>query len=165
MALSDQIVAVMERATGADETETDARERMESRLLRDVRICGHRLIVWDDHTHYGTGQHRVRFAFYLPRARTPLFVSECGVAPSDPIDSDAALVGILGWLVLKPGDTDSGYFAEYTAAQLDWCQGSAAEEIGLYVYDAELPEDDSEGMLRWRDGRLCCGRKRVFRAR
>jgi hypothetical protein len=28
----------------------------------------------------------------------------------------------MGFLTLKPGDTDSDYFAEYTPEQMDYCQ-------------------------------------------
>jgi hypothetical protein len=133
-------------------------------VLRNVRVNGYRLLVWDDHTRYSTGQYRVRYAFFLPRARKPLFLGECGVAPHDPIDSDAALVGILGWLTLKPGDTDADFFADYTPDQLDWCQSSEAQELSWISCDVESSDDESS--LHFVNGRLRekSTRKVVFRA-
>lgn len=138
-------------------------------VLRNVRVNGYRLLTWDDHTRYDTGQHRVRYAFFLPGAKQPLFLGECGISPLDPIDSDAALVSILGWLTLKPGDTDSDFFADYTAEQLDWCQSWEAEELSLIPYDAEMSgrRDGKDAFISYgSDGRLREkeSRKVVFRA-
>jgi len=36
-------------------------------------------------------------------------------------DSDAALLGLLEFLTLRPGDTDEEYFDAYTAEQLEYC--------------------------------------------
>ena len=37
---------------------------------------------------------------------------------SDAIDSDATIKSVMGWLTLKPGDTDEDYFAKYNNDQL-----------------------------------------------
>lgn len=42
----------------------------------------------------------------------------CAVAP----DSNEAVEGLMGFLTLKPGDTDEDYFAKYTPEQLDYCR-------------------------------------------
>lgn len=37
------------------------------------------------------------------------------------IDSDRALAALLGFLTLRPGDTDDEYFEHYTAVQREYC--------------------------------------------
>ncbi len=127
-------------------------------VLRNVRLPeGHRLLTWDANRRYGTGQHMVGYAFYLPGESTPLFTGcDCGVAPSDAIDSDRALAGVIGWLALKPGDMSREYFEHYTAAQLEWCASGACDDLGMISYDS----DNEESYYVWRedlDGieRLC----------
>jgi hypothetical protein len=39
----------------------------------------------------------------------------------DPADDDS-VAGLLGFLSLKPGDTDREWFESYTPRQLAWCQ-------------------------------------------
>jgi hypothetical protein len=41
-------------------------------------------------------------------------------SPMHADDSDATVASLLTFLCLQPGDTDAGYFARYTQAQLDW---------------------------------------------
>jgi hypothetical protein len=55
-------------------------------------------------------------------------------SPSTAIDSDASIAGLLGFLTLHPGDTDREYFAEYTKAQLEFCEHHA-EILSCYCHD------------------------------
>lgn len=50
-------------------------------------------------------------------------------------DSNEAVEGIMGFLTLKPGDTDPEYFGEYTPAQLAFAAEHAehAEHLGYEV--------------------------------
>ena len=57
----------------------------------------------------------------------------------DPYSLDS-LVSLLGFLVLKPGDTDDEYFLEYTEAQLDFAKSSFCEDLSLIPYDHESGE-------------------------
>jgi hypothetical protein len=56
-------------------------------------------------------------------------------SPLHAIDSKNAVEGILGFLSLKPGDTDREYFDDYTPAQMEWCQSSRCEELAMHCYD------------------------------
>ena len=57
---------------------------------------------------------------------TVLFEGEdFGCSPMHAIDSDETLAGIMGFLTLRPGDTDPEYFEGYTEAQLDYCSQHA----------------------------------------
>lgn len=62
---------------------------------------------------------------------------------SIPIDSDRSVAGLLGFLSLRPGDTDSDYFADYSPEQLAWCQ-DRAEELSIIQIELEEQADDNE---------------------
>lgn len=49
------------------------------------------------------------------------------------VDSDECVRGILGFLTLRPGDTDADYFAAYTPDQLAYC-AAHAEALSCEVY-------------------------------
>jgi hypothetical protein len=54
--------------------------------------------------------------------RTVVFEGEdFGCSPQHGIDSDASVAALMGFLTLRPGDTDADYFANYTLAQRDYC--------------------------------------------
>jgi hypothetical protein len=59
----------------------------------------------------------------------------------DPYSLDS-LISLLGWFVLKPGDTDDEYFLKYTEAQLDFAKSSFCEDLSLIPYDHESGEFD-----------------------
>lgn len=48
------------------------------------------------------------------------------------IDSDECVRSLMTFLTLRPGDIDSEYFANYTPAQLEYCQ-QHAEALDLAV--------------------------------
>jgi hypothetical protein len=93
------------------------------------------LVTWDANARFDTGQHKIGYRLTMidGRKRTVLFEAEdCGVAPSDAIDSDSAIEGCMGFLTLRPGDTDADYFEGYTETQLDFC-ASHAEALSMEV--------------------------------
>lgn len=124
-------------------------------------VAGHRLHTWEVGTHCSTGQRHIGYAFYASGASEPLFAGDdYGCAPSDAIDSDACLCGILSFLCLKPGDTDSEYFEAYTHAQRDWTRCYACETLSIIPYDAEpAHSNDYEGGLKWDDDNRLCDRE------
>lgn len=48
-------------------------------------------------------------------------------------DSDATVAAIMGFLTLRPGDTDADYFTDYTDAQRAYC-AEHAEALASEVY-------------------------------
>jgi len=60
-------------------------------------------------------------------------------SPCHAIDSPEAMAAILGFLSLKPGDTDEDYFDHYTEKQRAWME-ARAEELSLARMNT-LPED------------------------
>ncbi len=63
--------------------------------------------------------------------------ADYGCSPMHAIDSDGAVAGLLAFLSLKPGDTDSEYFEDYSPEQMAWCQGGRAEQLGCWVCEME----------------------------
>lgn len=55
-------------------------------------------------------------------------------------DSDDAVEGLMGFLTLRPGDTDREYFADYTPAQLEFAQNHA-EALACVVADRFCDEN------------------------
>lgn len=44
---------------------------------------------------------------------------------------------LLGFLTLKPGDTDDEYFEKYTPEQLAWTKSIQCEDLSMLQYDYE----------------------------
>jgi hypothetical protein len=64
--------------------------------------------------------------------------SDFGPSPMDAWDSDATVYALLGFLTLRPGDTDSDYFEGYTADQTLFAQ-EHAESLSCYASDRFEP--------------------------
>lgn len=127
------------------------------RVLRYVALghTGYKLLTWDTGRpcRPGASQWGVGYRFTSPacqehadclastavgraclRARAgndvALFEGEdFGCAPGTSIDSDECLRSILGFLTLRPGDTDPDYFADYTEAQRAFAEGDAEDLV------------------------------------
>jgi hypothetical protein len=96
---------------------------------------GFRLTVWDTRRTIG-GKHRLgyRLALIEPGTIAHLFEGEdFGAPPMYAIDSDQTVAALMGFLTLRPGDTDRDYFANYTPAQLDFCS-QHAEALSAEVF-------------------------------
>lgn len=114
-------------------------------LLRDCRFSPYRkgmgptfrLQMWDARTrdHRGVTCIRYRLTMLENGVRTVLFdAADYHGSPSHADDSDANVAGLMGFLTLRPGDTDAEYFDSYTAVQLDYA-GSHAETLSCCVID------------------------------
>ena len=60
--------------------------------------------------------------------------SDFSGSPPDADDSDATVGALLVFLTLRPGDTDSEYFAAYTSRQLAFCDAHA-DALGSLASD------------------------------
>jgi hypothetical protein len=49
----------------------------------------------------------------------------------DSIDGDACLCGVMGFITLRPGDTDKEYFDGYTVEQMEWVE-QEAEQLQMW---------------------------------
>lgn len=104
----------------------------DDRRLRHVEFEGYELLLWDTNRRDKYGKYILGYAFGKRGESPPLFVGEDFGAPAiRPIDSDAVLRCLIGFLTLKPGDTDAEYFANYTEEQMAFARGDA-ENLSLW---------------------------------
>jgi hypothetical protein len=64
---------------------------------------------------------------------------EIALSPCDASDSDAAFGSVLGWLSLKPGDTDADFFEDYSDPQIEFAE-SFGEHLSLEAVELEGAE-------------------------
>ena len=55
-------------------------------------------------------------------------------SPLYAIDSDETIKDLMGFLTLKPGDTDKEYFQDYTTEQMNFCE-QFAEDLQMIIFD------------------------------
>lgn len=107
-------------------------------LLRNVTLKPYRkgagptfcLKVWDTNK-VNAGKSVLAYRLTQSKPRRVLFEGDdFGCSPCVCVDSDEMLVSLLGFLCLRPGDTDAEYFENYTEQQLEFC-GHHAESLGF----------------------------------
>jgi len=103
--------------------------------MRAVRILDYELRIYDTNE-CGFGQWTLAYTFKGPDGE--LIFSGCDFSPGNGIsvDGDDSLRSLLGFLTLRPGDTDSEYFNNYNERQMAFVDGDA-EEVGLWALSAE----------------------------
>lgn len=105
-------------------------------ILRTVRFAPYRkgmgptftLQTWDTGRtdSYGKTVIKYRLTMSENNIRSCLFMgSDFCCAPSYAIDGDQCIASLMGFLTLRPGDTDKEYFADYTPEQLEYCSHHA----------------------------------------
>lgn len=97
-----------------------------------------RLSLFDVHATDSAGRHGVGYRLTCKRNGESMVLFDCQDAQGaafghHSVDGDEAVKNVMGWLTLKPGDTDSDYFKDYTATQLEYCR-SYAEALAVEVY-------------------------------
>lgn len=129
---------------------------MTDQPIRTVRFTPYRrglgptftLTLWDTYRRDPMGKSMIRYRLNMrtgDRASgtdksTTLFAGEdFACSPLHCIDSDEAVEGIMGFLTLRPGDTDPEYFDSYTSAQVHYCE-QYAEALGCEVMSRFDPE-------------------------
>lgn len=108
--------------------------------LRTWAEDGYRLELFDTHRTDSDGKSILSYALHDEQYESdpePVFIgADFHCSPLHAIDSDATVASLLGFLSLRPGDTDSEYFETYSPEQLNWA-GARAEYLGLLAYDLE----------------------------
>lgn len=105
-------------------------------ILRRVRFAPYRkgmgptfnLTTWDTGRSDNMGKWIIgyRLMMSIPGTISELFEGEdFHCSPLHAIDSDETIAGLMAFLTLRPGDTDSEYFEGYTAQQLEYCSHHA----------------------------------------
>lgn len=109
------------------------------KLLKYVKVAECRLAVWD--TGKYVTHHTLAYALWDGSGRLVFHGSDINHPMCALIDSDEMLRNVLGWLTLRPGDTDSDFFENYTPSQLKWVESAECEELQLWSID---PDDEFE---------------------
>lgn len=92
--------------------------------------------LYDTGTYDSRGQTRLDYEFDQDSVR--LFTgSDFRGSPMHADDSDETLAALLGFLTLRPGDTDCDYFKDYTPDQLAWSESTECEYLQGIVAIAE----------------------------
>jgi len=96
------------------------------------------LILWDGNGRDDAGRYRIEFRLLWERVGQPIeTIFDVADGPFHghvSVDGDKAVVGVMGFLTLRPGDTDADYFDKYTTAQFNWAE-TYAETISIEVMD------------------------------
>lgn len=102
-----------------------------------------RLELFNTATTDWLGQTRLAYEFW--DGETLVFSGSdfCG-SPLHSDDSDETVAALLGFLSLRPGDTDREYFDRYTAEQLAWARAHGEE---LSLLSSELEERARRGFV------------------
>ena len=107
--------------------------------IRTVRLAPYRkglgprfdLTLFD--THRSDSDGKAILAYVLRQDGKELFRGEdFHCSPLHGIDSDATVASLMGFLTLRPGDTDAEYFTAYNEAQLTFA-ADHAEALALEV--------------------------------
>lgn len=123
---------------------------MKAELIRTVLLRPYRrgmgpsfvLKVWDTREAFDGGpwiggRARLSYRLTMHEPGKPVVVlfkgSDFGASPMHAIDSNATVAALLGFLTLRPGDTDADYFAGYTPEQKAFCD-SHAEALSVEAY-------------------------------
>lgn len=112
------------------------RWRITSRLLAGWPIDeAHLLELWPNGR---TAEGRIRWLYRLSRRNRTIFFATDISSPTGTVLSTNTLISsattVLGYLTLRPGDTDADYFDTCTPAQIAW-RDSYAEELALYALE------------------------------
>lgn len=115
--------------------------------LRHVRLeSGHTLRTWDTGRTRGTGmmaRTRIGYEFSDPAGEVLFRGDDFGPSPRHADDSDATLRALLGFLTLRPGDTDADYLAHYTDRQRAFAASDACELLAFVYSDQVVGTDNA----------------------
>lgn len=111
---------------------------MQSETLRDVLLdLGYRLRTWATGRTIG-GKDRIGYELKGPTGAVLFHGEDFGASPMHATDSDEALRALLGFLFLRPGDTDRDYFDGYSPEQMAFAESSDCEALA-FLYSDEGP--------------------------
>ena len=101
-------------------------------ILRRCRFAPYRpgmgprftLTVWATDGRDWRGQTKLGYRLNMDGVILFSGADFCG-SPLHADDADQTIASLMGFLTLRPGDTDRDYFDNYTPAQLDFCSQHA----------------------------------------
>lgn len=109
---------------------------MTQNLIKTWNRDGFNVCLFDPRYSVNEGRYYLSYRFSDTRAKVVFTGDDFSPSPWHAIDTIQVIYSLLGFLTLRPGDTDADYFDGYTPEQLDWCKSARCEELRCY-----LPED------------------------
>lgn len=107
-------------------------------LLRAVEHDGIRLCLYEPGAELGAG--RGALGYVLTDGGSVVFAgTDFRPSPLHAVDSDRTVEAIVGFLAMRPGDTDEDFFATYTTAQHEWIETDGPNRLESLI--ADLPGD------------------------
>jgi len=119
------------------------RRKATAEQLTVWRRDGYELRMYDGGTD-DDGREVVQYIFHDQRwgyGRRLFHGRDYRPSPMHAVDSPEAIAGLLGFLSLREGDTDSEYFDNYTERQITWRDSARCEELQLLVHELEGDTD------------------------
>jgi hypothetical protein len=94
----------------------------------------------------GGFERRQKWVYDFRRAGDPVALFS-GTDFSTPLGTsvEGATKGVMGFLTLRPGDTDAEYFEAYSDAQREWADSSECEHLAYEVSDMESTARETFG--------------------
>jgi hypothetical protein len=111
--------------------------------IRTWRSGCFRLDLFDTGRCDWRGQTRLAYSF-RDKGKVIFEGEDFAGSPLHADDSNETVAALLSFLALRPGDTDRGYFDDYTPEQFAWAQQNG-EELSLLAH--ELEEQPRLGMV------------------
>jgi hypothetical protein len=110
-------------------------------FLREWEEGDYKLLLWDTNTRVASGpQSRLAYQFFH-KGELIFQSADYGCSPMHAVDSDECVAALLSFLALRPGDTDSEYFKDYSIQQMAFAQ-SYGEELGYIAMEMEEKTKD-----------------------
>lgn len=107
----------------------------EMTLIRTWKRDGFELLLYDTHGFDPFWDNKARLAYQFSFDGVLIFEGDDYFpSPLHAIDSNQSVAGLLGFLSLRPGDTDAEYFERYSPLQMEFAQENG-ETLALYAYD------------------------------
>lgn len=111
----------------------DRPERLE--LIRTTVREGIRIDLWDTGERPGDGHPQLAYRLCVAEGSrwVLVFAGEgFGASPAHDLDSDETMAAVVGYLSLRPGETEPSYFDHYTPRQLEFAEGRG-DELALWA--------------------------------
>lgn len=94
--------------------------------IKRADLLSFTLIVWDTYERRDYGKFRLAYQLRMHLGgETSVLFDGADFCTPEAIDSDSTIESLMGFLTLRPGDTDEGYFEGYTEAQREFCSQHA----------------------------------------
>lgn len=121
-------------------------------LLRDVDIDGYRLQLFDKNLPTGKyGHTTLSYKFISPEGKVIFEGDDYGVPRGQAVDSDETVRGLLGFLTIRPGDTDDEYFDNYTEDQLSFANDKGESMSGWGMDPSEWEDEEANEYYKLKD--------------